>query len=113
MMKQITALAALSMAGLAMAAAPAQAADGLSGLTGMPSLTGGQSLTGAHGVEGMQGVDGATGQADGTGFFGSQVTTADLCHKDLEQYPLVGPLADHTTGVCEALGTTVDQPGQL
>ncbi|GAA2740084.1 hypothetical protein [Kitasatospora cinereorecta] len=108
-MKKTTALAALSMAGLALSASPAAAAP--SAPTALPARTGLPGL--AQGLAGAHGVDTPTGQAEGTGFFGSTVTTTDLCHRDLEQYPIVGPLADRSTGACEALGTTVDNPPAL
>ncbi|WP_279635890.1 hypothetical protein [Kitasatospora cheerisanensis] len=38
-------------------------------------------------------------------------STTELCHRDLAQYPIVGPLADEATGTCEALGTTLDGNG--
>ncbi|BAJ30060.1 MULTISPECIES: hypothetical protein [Kitasatospora] len=83
-MKKLTALAVLSMAGLALAQAPAQAAP----------------IAQAGSLGQAQGLD--------TGYHGTLPTTAELCHRDLAQYPVVGPLADSTTGACEALGATVD-----
>ncbi|GAA4860053.1 hypothetical protein [Kitasatospora terrestris] len=100
-MKRTTALAALTMAGLAMSAAPAAALPG-GAPTGLSGL--------GHGLSSAHGVDTPAGTMDGAGFFGSTVSTTDLCHKDLEQYPVVGPLADRTTGACDAIGETVDHP---
>ncbi|MEV4560405.1 hypothetical protein AB0K51_25875 [Kitasatospora sp. NPDC049285] len=83
-MKKLTALAALTMAGLALTGAPAEAAP----------------LAQAGGLAQADGLD--------TGYHGALPSTAELCHRDLAQYPLVGPLADSATGACEALGSTVD-----
>ncbi len=83
-MKKLTALAVLSVAGLALAQAPAQAAP----------------IASAGGLGQAQGLD--------TGYHGPLPSTAELCHRDLAQYPVVGPLTDSATGACEALGTTVD-----
>ncbi|MFD7731561.1 hypothetical protein ACFV6F_14385 [Kitasatospora phosalacinea] len=83
-MKKLTALAVLSAAGIALAQAPAQAAP----------------LAQAGGLGQAQGLD--------TGYHGTLPSTAELCHRDLAQYPVVGPLTDSTTGACEALGATVD-----
>ncbi|MFD8599987.1 hypothetical protein ACFV1L_33770 [Kitasatospora sp. NPDC059646] len=83
-MKKLTALGALSLTGLALAAAPASAT---------PIVQTG-SLSQAHGVE--------------TGYHGEMPSSAELCHRDLAQYPVVGPLADEATGTCEALGATLD-----
>ncbi|RKE20526.1 hypothetical protein [Streptomyces sp. TLI_171] len=83
-MKKLTALAALSMAGLALTAAPAEAAP----------------IAQTGGLAQAQGLD--------TGYHGALPATAELCHRDLARYPVVGPLTDSTTGVCEALGATVD-----
>ncbi|MFE1316418.1 hypothetical protein [Kitasatospora phosalacinea] len=83
-MKKLTALAALSLAGIALAQAPAQAAP----------------IAQAGGLGQAQGLD--------TGYHGTLPSTAELCHRDLAQYPVVGPLTDSTTGACEALGATVD-----
>ncbi|MFJ5229996.1 hypothetical protein ACIQBJ_08835 [Kitasatospora sp. NPDC088391] len=82
-MKKLTALAALSVAGLALAAAPASATP----------------LAQAGGLGQAQGLD--------TGYQGPLPSTAELCHRDLAQYPVAGPLVDSTTGACEALGSTL------
>ncbi|GLW54542.1 hypothetical protein [Kitasatospora phosalacinea] len=84
-MKKLTALAVLSAAGIALAQAPAQAAA---------------PIAQAGGLGQAQGLD--------TGYHGTLPSTAELCHRDLAQYPVVGPLTDSTTGACEALGATVD-----
>jgi hypothetical protein len=83
-MKKLSALAALAMAGLALSAAPAEAAP----------------LAHAGGLAQADGLD--------TGYHGALPSTAELCHRDLAKYPLVGPLADSSTGACEALGATLD-----
>ncbi|WP_354641767.1 hypothetical protein [Kitasatospora camelliae] len=79
-MKTISALAALSLAGLAMSSAPAQAAD--------------------HGF----------GTAEGAAAGPWTVTAEELCHRDLESYPLVGSEVDRATGACAALGAVLDRP---
>lgn len=86
MKKKLTALAALSLAGLALSATPADAA------TAAP-------LAQAGGLGQAQGLD--------TGYHGDMPSTAELCHRDLAQYPVVGPLTDSATGACEALGATL------
>jgi len=84
-MKKLTALAALSLSGLALGATPA-AADA-------PILHTGQ-LTQAHGLD--------------TGYQGEMPSSTELCHRDLANYPVVGEVVDRATGACEALGTTLD-----
>lgn len=80
-MKKITALAALSV----------------TGLTGLAV-----SATPAQAASTSFGQGGAMQPWN--------VTTAELCHRDLAGYPLVGPAVDHTTGACEAIGDAVDHP---
>jgi hypothetical protein len=79
-MKKLSALVVLSMAGLAVSASPAQA----------------ENLSFGHGA------------ADATKSW--NVTTTDLCHRDMAGYPVVGPVVDHTTGMCDVLGDTIDHP---
>ncbi|MFJ5926934.1 hypothetical protein ACIQF6_30520 [Kitasatospora sp. NPDC092948] len=83
-MKKLTALAALSLSGLALGATPAAAG---------PILQTGQ-LTQAHGLD--------------TGYHGEMPSSSELCHRDLANYPVVGEVVDRATGACEALGATLD-----
>ncbi|MFJ1796184.1 hypothetical protein [Kitasatospora griseola] len=85
-MKKLTALAALSLSGLALGTAPAHAQT--------PFLQMG-GVTQAHGV-------------DTPAYHGDLPSSTELCHRDLANYPVVGEIADRATGVCEALGTTLD-----
>ncbi|MFI9783646.1 hypothetical protein ACIHEI_09095 [Kitasatospora sp. NPDC051984] len=86
-MKKLTALAALSLSGLALGTAPAHAT------TPTPLIQTG-SLSQAHGVD--------------TGYHGEMPSSTELCHRDLANYPLVGEVVERATGVCEAVGTTLD-----
>ncbi|MEU9127420.1 hypothetical protein AB0D08_04735 [Kitasatospora sp. NPDC048540] len=41
----------------------------------------------------------------------SQGASADeVCHQELAQYPVVGPAAERTTGVCGTVGRVLDRP---
>ncbi|MGW4384098.1 hypothetical protein [Kitasatospora sp. NPDC004531] len=85
-MKKLTALAALSLAGLALGTAPASATTPIVQVSGLDEV---------HGLD--------------TGYLDGMPPTSELCHRDLANYPIVGETLDRETRVCETLGATFDR----
>ncbi|OKI99211.1 hypothetical protein [Kitasatospora sp. CB01950] len=85
-MKKLTALAALTLSGLALGATPAAAATPILQVSGLDEI---------HGME--------------NGYLDGMPPASELCHRDLANYPIVGETVDRTTGVCEALGASLDR----
>ncbi|WP_371498504.1 hypothetical protein OG871_20935 [Kitasatospora sp. NBC_00374] len=52
----------------------------------------------------------APAQADQVRDYAQGATAGEVCHQELAQYPVVGPAAEHTTGVCGTVGRVLDHP---
>ncbi|GGQ89944.1 hypothetical protein [Kitasatospora griseola] len=85
-MNKLTALVALSLSGLALGATPAHADAPIIQVSGLDEV---------HGMD--------------NGYLDGMPPATELCHRDLANYPIVGETVDRTTGVCEALGKTLDR----